>query len=374
LDTVETTHERDETHQSVNDKLNTISAKLDSVADDQATGISQSSHQTLEEAEELIKDATATAAEYEFDTLTGQLAEEKERYTRIKEQIEKDTPPTTVHSPPRQSLTYEDIKKGDPIGSGGNADVYRATATKDTDEITLAIKEPRMSGTIDTETIDQLINEAKTWQQLDDHDHIVSVINYGSAPLPWIAMEYMDGGNLSERTGELPFEQTLWTAQVMTRGIRYAHKRGVAHLDLKPSNILFRSVEDAWDVPKIADWGLSKHLLEHSQSVEGMSPRYAAPEQLDPEQFGETDTVTDVYQLGTLLYELFTGEPPFDGQTYEVMNKIQSATPTPPSERADLPEAIDDILLTALATERDDRYDDVLYIRDALQDLWKEYN
>jgi hypothetical protein len=281
--------------------------------------------------------------------------------------------PETIPSTPRFSISYDNIEKGNPLGSGGNADVYQATAVTDTGEVPLAIKQPRMGETtLDTDAVDGMLEEAETWQQLDEHEHIVSVIDFDSTPLPWIAMEYMDGGDLGERTGELSFEQALWTALAITKGVRYAHKRGVAHLDLKPSNILFRSVEDAWDAPKVADWGLSKHLLEHSQSVDGMSPRYAAPEQLDSKQFGQTDTVTDVYQLGTVLYELFTGEPPFEGQTYEVMNKIQSSTPAPPSDIADLPEELDNILLTALATEKADRYDDVLYIRDALQELWSE--
>jgi serine/threonine protein kinase len=317
---------------------------------------------------------TSIVDENEFNGLTEELTEQREQYVRVKEKLQTGTAPVKIPTTPRLSLKYEDIAKGDPIGSGGNADVYRAKATTNSDEITLAIKEPRMSGTIDTETMDQLINEAETWQQLDDHDHIVSVIDYGSTPLPWIGIEYMDGGDLGERAWEVSFEQTIWTALAITKGVRYAHKQGVAHFDIKPSNILFRSVEDAWDVPKVADWGLSKHLLEHSQSVEGMSPRYAAPEQLDSEQFGETDTVTDVYQLGTVLYELFTGEPPYEGQTYEVMNKIQSSTPELPSETAGLPEAVDDIVLTALATERDDRYDDVIYLRDALRELWEDYN
>lgn len=282
--------------------------------------------------------------------------------------------PDTIPSSPMFSLSYDDIEKGELLGSGGNADVYRATATTESGKVPLAIKEPRMGGaTVDTDIIDKMLAEAGTWQQLDDHEHIVSVVDFGSTPLPWIVIEYMDGGDLSERVGELSFEQALWTALAITKGVRHAHKRGVAHLDLKPSNILFRSVEGAWDVPKVADWGLSKHLLEHSRSVEGMSPRYAAPEQLDSEQFGKTDTVTDVYQLGTVIYELFTGKPPFDGETYEVMNKIQSKTPAPPSERTDLPEEIDDILLTALSTERDDRYDDVILLRNALRDVWEDY-
>jgi|GEM_PF-5624784 len=372
LDAVKTLRDRNKAYHSAISKLETITEKLDTAAGNRATRTSQTPQAEIATVEELLQEATTTAGKYEFDELAEQLAEQKKQYDKIKENLQSNKPPTTIPAAPQFSLRYDDIEIGEPIGSGGNADVYRATATTNSGEFDLAIKEPRMSGTIDTDAIDQLINEAETWQQLDAHDHIVSVVDYGSTPLPWIGMEYMDGGDLSERTGELSFEQSLWTALAITKGVRYAHKRGVAHLDLKPTNILFQSVEDAWDVPKVADWGLSKHLLEHSQSVEAMSPRYAAPEQLDQNQFGQTDSVTDVYQLGAVLYELFTEEPHFTGSTYEVMNKIQSATPTPPSDRADLPEEIDEIILTALATERADRYDDVLYIRDALQDLWND--
>lgn len=333
------------------------------------------SDKTTEEASDSDSiDDTESQTESETTDRDAETTEEVGNLESIDDTESESAVPDTIPSAPRLTLSYDDIEKGELLGSGGNADVYRATAISDSGEIPLAIKEPRMGGaTVDTDTIEKMLEEAETWQQLDENNHVVSVIDFGSTPLPWIGMEYMDSGDLNERIGELPLNQALWTALAITKGIRYAHKRGVAHLDLKPSNILFRSVEGAWDVPKVADWGLSKHLLEHSQSVEGMSPRYAAPEQLDSGQFGQTDTVTDVYQLGTVLYELFTGEPPFDGETYEVMNKIQSTTPAPPSERADLPEVIDDVLLTALATEREDRYDDVLYIRDALQDLWKEH-
>ena len=132
--------------------------------------------------------------------------------------------------------------------------------------------------------------------------------------------------------------------------------------------MLFRSVAGAWDVPKVADWGLSKHLLEHSKSVEGLSPQYAAPEQFD-DSYGTPDDITDVYQLGAVFYELFTGEAVFDGQPTQVMHEVLHGEPTPPSERADVPPALDDVLLRALATDRADRYESVLYLRDDLQDL-----
>jgi len=231
------------------------------------------------------------------------------------------------------------------------------------------IKERRMTGTLHTDAVKRMLNEAETWSKLDDHDHIVDVVDYGGEPVPWIAMEHMDGGHLGGRIGEMDMSQALWTAISITGAVRHAHRRGVAHLDLKPENILFRKVKDTWDVPKVADWGLSKHLLEHSKSVEGLSPQYAAPEQFD-DAFGSADDLTDVYQLGAVSYELFTGRPPFEGAPANAMRKVLNEPPMPPSEIADVPEELDEVLLTALAKEKEDRYDSVLYIRDALQALF----
>ena len=274
-----------------------------------------------------------------------------------------------MNSPtPKLSLDYADIEKRELLGKGGNADVYHATTTTADNDFEFAVKEPRIDETLHTEIVERMMEEAETWQRLDDHDHIVSVVDYGPEPLPWIAMEYMDAGHLGERGEEMAVEQKLWTAIAVTEAVRHAHRRGVAHLDLKPENVLLRSVKNAWDVPKVADWGLSKHLLEHSKSVEGMSPHYAAPEQFD-DQYGSPDDITDVYQLGAVFYELFTGRPPFEGQTFKVINKIQTETPTPPSEFADVPTEIDEILLTAMAKEKGDRYESVLYLRDDLQEL-----
>jgi serine/threonine protein kinase len=187
--------------------------------------------------------------------------------------------------------------------------------------------------------------------------------------MPWIAMEYMDAGHLGDRSGDLEVSQAVWTAVAITKGVCHAHKHGVAHLDLKPENVLFRSVESGWDVPKVADWGLSKHLLDHSKSIEGLSPQYAAPEQFD-EDYGSADDITDIYQLGTVFYELFTGQPPFDGKPAKAMHKVLHEEPAPPSEIVDVPTELDEILLTALAKEKQDRYDDIVYFRDDLQELF----
>jgi len=310
-----------------------------------------------------------------FDALIEEITSLEQRCETCLEAIEKQlqTLPLADEIPqtPSLSVEYDALTDRGPIGAGGNADVSKATLPTPDSDVTLAIKEPRMSGTLHTDTVERMMEEAETWQQLDDHGHIVGVVDYDSEPLPWIAMEYMDAGHLGGRTEDMSVDQKLWTAIATTKAVRHAHRRGVAHLDLKPENVLFRSVEDAWDVPKVADWGLSKHLLKHSKSVEGMSLHYAAPEQFD-EAFGSTNDITDVYQLGTVFYELFTGRPPFEGRPTQVMRAVMDEEPTPPSEIADVPPELDEILLTALATDKDDRYEHVLYLRDALQDVFEE--
>jgi serine/threonine protein kinase len=215
------------------------------------------------------------------------------------------------------------------------------------------------------------MEEAETWDKLDEHEYIVGVVDYGSEPLPWIALEYMDGGSLDERLGDIGTEESVWFASRICEGVQSAHHRGVAHLDLKPENILFRETENGFtDVPKVADWGLSKVLLEHSKSVEGLSTQYAAPEQFDSEGYGKPDTRTDVYQLGTIFYEMFTGEKPFEGQTFKVMNQIQNEKPAPPSKVSDVPKKLDDVLLQALSKDKEGRHESVLYLRDGIQEAF----
>jgi hypothetical protein len=278
-------------------------------------------------------------------------------------------PPAEIPAAFDIDIEHEDLSRQGDIGKGGNADVYLATASVDGQTYDLAVKEPRLQGTISTQVVEEFVREAETWSKLDDHDHIVGVVDWGTRPLPWIGMEYMDGGDLSERLDTVSFREGVWIAQAATEAILHAHRRGAAHLDLKPENILFqRTGEDTWDVPKVADWGLAKMLLDHSKSMEGVTPRYAAPEQFDDAT--PVGQATDIYQLGAVCYELFTGEPPFTGSPIEVIQKIAEEPVTPPTEvDPSLPTALDDALLPALAKETDDRYEDVVYLRDSLREL-----
>ncbi|WP_336024320.1 PQQ-binding-like beta-propeller repeat protein [Halobellus salinisoli] len=293
---------------------------------------------------------------------------------------------TDVSSPPRRSLSYDELEIRDPIGSGGQAVVSEAhIAGADAPE-KVAVKEPlQQNETLDTAVVDAFIEEAETWKMLDDRErgkprwehseHIVGVVDTGEN-LPWIAMEYMDGGSLADRLAEhpdgLPVDEALWIGECLCRGVELAHNYGIAHLDLKPENILFRETPDgSWDVPKLSDWGISRKLAEQTGTIEALSVACAAPEQFEPEAFGGPDMLTDVYQVGTLLYTVVTGDPPHTGSQLAIMRAVvDGEPPSPPSERRpELPTGLDRIVRKALAREKSDRYRTIGVLANELQSL-----
>ena len=93
-------------------------------------------------------------------------------------------------------------------------------------------------------------------------------------------MEGIDWESLRKRVnnGRIETREAFWIGVCLSSTIQHAHRHGVVHLDLKPSNVLFRKTPNGlWDVPKVADWGLSSYLIKHSGTGEGLTPNYAAP-------------------------------------------------------------------------------------------------
>jgi len=189
-------------------------------------------------------------------------------------------------------------------------------------------------------------------------------------------MEYIDGGTLADRIadadGGFPIHEALWIGECLCRGIAVAHSLGIAYLDVKPANVLFRSTPDGvWDLPKVADWGLALVLADQTGTVEGLSPSYAAPEQFDAGEFGRPDTLTDVYQVGAVLYELLTGTPLAPESRFQAMQVAMSSDPvTPPSaERPALDPTVDAAVLAALEREKTDRYSAIQVVANTLHAL-----
>lgn len=290
----------------------------------------------------------------------------------------------SVESPPRRELDYEQLHTDEEeLGTGGQGIVYRACVQGDPGIEKIALKEPLNRGTLTGDAVDAFLREASTWALLDrrerekprwaESEHIVGIVDSGEE-LPWIAMEYMDGGSLASRLtanpGGLQIDEALWTGESICRGVELAHNYGVAHLDLKPANVLFRDTgSDTWDVPKVADWGLAKVLADETQTIDGVSIRYAAPEQFEPDEFGDPDMLTDVYQVGAIVYAMLTGQPPYDGGQASVMyDVVHGDDPPAPSEFRDgITDAVDHAVLTALATEKRNRYDAIQVFKQSLR-------
>lgn len=275
---------------------------------------------------------------------------------------EYDPIPSRTPGAPDIEIDFASLEECEHVGSGGTADVVKMRSRSGT---TVAVKQPRFQGTLDEHVVDAFVSEAETWAKIDDLAGVVDVFDWSSTPVPWIALEYMDGGSLADRIDRMSIDEVLWISGRVADAVQAAHRRGVAHLDLKPDNILFRTTKgDRWNVPKVSDWGLAKLLLHHSRDVDGLSPRYSAPEQFDPETYGHPDDVTDIYQLGTIVYDLLIGEPPFSGTASAVMNSHLTESPRRPTAiDSTLPDAVDYILGTALTKEKENRYESMLDFR-----------
>jgi outer membrane protein assembly factor BamB len=291
---------------------------------------------------------------------------------------------SVVTSPAQHSLSYRDLEIAEePIGVGGQAVVYEATVTESGAPSKVALKEPKHEQTITTEAVESFFQEANTWQTIDqrerekprwsEYEHIVGIVDTGEKPFPWIAMEYMDGGDLENRLDDapdgLPVDESLWIGECLCRGLEIADELGYSHLDVKPRNILFRQTpEGIWDVPKLADWGVARTLAEQTGTMEAQTIPYSAPEQFEPSEFGDPDSLTDLYQVGAVVYTMLTGEPPYTGSNRQIMRKVLGDGPTPPSHhRSELSELIDVTVTMAMAKNKSDRFRGLHVFEQALQ-------
>src|SRR4051812_29001088 len=202
------------------------------------------------------------------------------------------------------------------LGRGGMGVVYKARHGRLRRFVALKMFEP---GRVPPpREVMRFRTEAETVAKLQ-HPNIVQIFEIGERDdLPFLALELVEGGTLADRLQRLPFEPRAAAELIETlaKAIHHAHKHGIIHRDLKPANVLF----DPDGTPKLTDFGLAK-VLEESESRDATrsgepigTPRYMSPEQAG----GQNDRIgpaTDVYALGTLLYECLTGQVPFVSPT-----------------------------------------------------------
>jgi serine/threonine-protein kinase len=222
----------------------------------------------------------------------------------------------------------------------------------------VAIKTVRLPEPDDLEAQDELARfkrEAQAAGRLS-HPNIVGVFDYGETPeIAYIVMEFVDGTTLKHLTDkkdrfELPEIVRLMTE--LMAGLQYSHDRGVVHRDIKPANIMLTKKGEV----KIADFGIAR--IE-SSSMTQAGTMLGTPSYMSPEQFmGQTvDARTDLYSSGVLLYQLLTGEKPFEGGLTAIMHKVLNTEPPAPSALSvTVPGAFDAVVKKAMAKRPEDRY------------------
>ncbi len=234
----------------------------------------------------------------------------------------------------------------------------------------VAIKTVRIPDTHDDpeteEALARFRREAQAAGRLT-HPNIVGVFDYGeTGDLAYIVMEYVDGPSvksLVDKQERFAIGDTMRIMTDLLNGLQFSHARGVVHRDIKPANVMLTSDGQA----KIADFGIAR--IE-SSSMTQAGTVLGTPAYMSPEQFmGQVvDARTDIYSSGVLLYQLLTGERPFEGGMSAIMHKALNTDPPLPSQiTVTCPPAFDGVVRKAMAKRPEERFQSALAFLEALQ-------
>lgn len=243
------------------------------------------------------------------------------------------------------------------LGQGAMGVVYQA-------------KDPLIDRTVAIKTINLSLAkeekeeyEARFYQEARaagrlNHPNIVTIYDVGkSGDIAYIAMELLQGRELRDVMNDgtlLPVDQVLDIAAQVALGLSYAHEHEIVHRDVKPSNIMI--IRDGH--VKITDFGIARMASAAVRTQSGMvlgSPKYMSPEQV---MGRDIDERSDIFSLGVMLYEMLTGQAPFNGDNVNtIMYQTLNAIPLPPNQiNPAVPDMLDFILVKALAKNTEDRY------------------
>src|SRR5215213_2097353 len=244
---------------------------------------------------------------------------------------------------------YRIVRK---LGAGGMANVYLAEDEDLGRRVAIKILNDRYAN--DDLFIERFRREAKSAAALS-HPNIVSVYDRGEAEgTYYIAMEVIEGRSLKElimTRGPLPIAQALAYTHEILEALRFAHRHGIIHRDIKPHNILIG------ERLKVTDFGIARagaSQMTEAGSIMGTA-QYLSPEQA---RGAPVTASSDLYSVGIVLYEMLTGQVPFSGDSaIEIAMKHLNEVPKPPSSlRPEITPELGQVVLRALAKNADDRY------------------
>ena len=241
------------------------------------------------------------------------------------------------------------------IGQGATSSVYRAYQPKLDRFVAIKVLSPLVVG--EEGFLDRFIQEARAVAQLD-HPNIVPVYDFDQVDdMAYIVFKYIGGGTLRDRMTGSPMELGF-AVDIITQigmALDYAHQHGVLHRDVKPGNILIS--EGRWAL--LTDFGLAK-IVGGGRQLTRSGILVGTPDYISPElaQGLPSDGRSDVYSLGATLYEMLTGRKPFDaeGSIGVVIKHIAESAPSLREFSPDLPQTIENVVLTALAKKPTERF------------------
>lgn len=252
------------------------------------------------------------------------------------------------------------------IAQGGMATIFRAYQPALDRSVALKAIHPALKG--DRVFVDRLKREAAIIAKLT-HPHIVAVYDFAEDDgIPYVVLQCIPGKTLKDvlSEGKLSAAQILNIIRPIAEALAYAHEHGILHRDVKPSNILIDQESQVY----LTDFGLAR-IARNSESTASQDMLIGSPQYLSPEQAKSEDVgvATDIYSLGVVLYEMFTGRVPFQGDTPYATILAQISQPPPPPRSLDpnIRPTIEQVLLKALAKDPQQRYASVREMLKALE-------
>jgi serine/threonine protein kinase len=262
----------------------------------------------------------------------------------------------------RQLGKYSLVRK---IGSGGMSSVYKAIDEETQEAVAVKVLPPGLDDAQNFRL--RFEREAKILMRLR-HPHIVPLLDFGSEDgIYYIVMPLMEVGTLRDRLVKGPIrpEEGAIIIRQIAEALQFAHNAGMVHRDVKPSNILMDSEGNAW----LSDFGTA-YVRNATASLTGSSvigtPQYMAPEQARGEPVSEK---TDVYALGIVLYQMCTGQLPFDADTplAIAMKHTSEPLPRPTLINPNIPQEVGKVLIQALEKRPEDRYISAIALSEAFE-------